>query len=114
MVPAGAVTELPAEATARQVLTAGEIVMTHDVAAMTGPQALIPEGWRAVPIAEPVASGAAVGDEVAAASGGIVVAAEGVVVGLLADGVLVAVPADVAPQVAHATATGDITLLLAP
>jgi hypothetical protein len=114
MVPAGAVAELPVEATARQVLAAGEIVMTHDVAATTGPQALIPDGWRAVPVAEPFPSGAAVGDEVAAASGGIVVAGEGVVVGLLAEGVLVAVPVDVAPQVAHAAATGELTLLLAP
>jgi hypothetical protein len=114
MVPDGAVTELPAEATARQHVAAGEIVMSHDVAATTGPRALIPAGWRAVPVAESVPSGAVVGDQVAAVSGGIVVADEGVVVGLLAEGVLVAVPVDVAPQVAHAANAGELTLLLAP
>ena len=55
--------------------------MAHDVAATTGPRALIPDGWRAVPVAELVPSGAAVGDEVTAASGGVVLADDGVVVG---------------------------------
>jgi SAF domain len=114
MVPAEAMSELPADATARQLIAAGEIVMSHDVAATDGPQALIPDGWRAVAVAEPVPSGAAVGDEVAVASGGIVVADEGVVVGALAEGVLVAVPAEVAAQVAQASATGELTLLLEP
>jgi hypothetical protein len=114
MVPVDAVSELPAEATARQRIAAGEIVTAHDVAATAGPQALIPDGWRAVPVAEPVPSGAAVGDDVEVASGGIVVAGEGVVVGTLADGVLVAVSADVAAQVAQASATGEVTLLLKP
>ncbi len=86
----------------------------HDVTAPAGPRSLIPDGWRAVPVAEPVPSGAAVGDDVAVASGGIVVAGEGVVVGALADGVLVAVPAEVAAQVAQASATAELTLLLKP
>jgi SAF domain len=114
MVPVDAVSDLPADATARQRIAAGEIVTDHDVAATAGPRSLIPDGWRAVPVAEPVPSGAAVGDDVAVASGGIVVAGEGVVVGVLSDGVLVAVPADVAPQVAQASATADLTLLLKP
>ena len=67
---------------------------------------------RAVPVAELVPSGAAVGDEVTAASGGVVLADDGVVVADLADSVLVAVPADVAAQVAHAAATGELTLML--
>jgi hypothetical protein len=114
MVPDQALTELPARATARQRIAAGEIVTAHDVAPTAGPRSLIPDGWRAVPVAEPVASGAAVGDEVAVASGGIVVSDDGVVVGALVDGVLVAVPADVAAQVAQASATADVTLLLEP
>jgi hypothetical protein len=114
MVPTDAVSEVPAEATARQRIAAGEIVMAHDVAAGSGPQALIPDGWRAVPVAERVPSGAAVGDEVAVASGGIVVADDGIVVAALAEGVLVAVPADVAAQVAQASATGELTVLLEP
>jgi hypothetical protein len=114
MVPVDAVSDLPRDATARQRIAAGEIVTAHDVAATAGPRSLIPDGWRAVPIAEPVPSGAAVGDDVAVASGGIVVAGEGLVVGVLADGVLVAVPADVAAQVAQASATAELTLLLKP
>jgi SAF domain len=114
MVPVDAVSDLPAEATARQRIAAGEILTAHDVAPTAGPRSLIPDGWRAVPVAEPVPSGVAVGDDVAMASGGIVVAGEGVVVGTLADGVLVAVPADVAAQVAQASATADLTLLLKP
>ena len=112
MVPAGAVAELPPAAAARQRIAAGEMVMAHDVSATDGPQALMPDGWRAVPVAELVPSGAAVGDEVTAASGGVVLADEGVVVAALADGVLVAVPADVAAQVAHAAASGELTLML--
>jgi hypothetical protein len=114
MVPVDAVSDLPRDATARQRIAAGEIVTAHDVAATAGPRSLIPHGWRAVPIAEPVPSGAAVGDEVAVASGGIVVAGEGLVVGVVADGLLVAVPADVAAQVAQASATAELTLLLKP
>jgi hypothetical protein len=114
MVPNRAVTELPAQATARQRIDAGEILTAHDVTPTAGPRSLIPAGWRAVPVAEPVPSGAAVGDEVAVASGGIVVSDDAVVVGALADGVLVAVPADVAAQVAQASATADVTLLLEP
>jgi hypothetical protein len=114
MVPAGAVSELPPMATARQRVGAGEIVTAHDVSATPGPRALIPDGWRAVPVAELVPLGAAVGDEVTAASGGVVLADDGVVVAELADGVLVAVPADVAAQVAHASVTGELTLMLEP
>ena len=112
MVPTGAVTELEGTATARQRIAAGEMVMAHDVAAVDGPRALIPEGWHAVAVAEPVPSGAAVGDKVTAASGGIVVADEGVIVGEPTEGVLVAVPADVAAQVAHAAVAGELTLML--
>lgn len=114
MVPPDAVDDVPAAATARQRIGAGEVVTAHDVAATGGPQPLIPEGWRAVPMAEPVASGAAVGDEVSVASGGITLTDDGVVVAVLAEGMLVAVPADVAAVVAHAAITGELTLLLEP
>ena len=86
--------------------------MAHDVAATGGPQALIPEGWLAVAIAEPVPSGARVGDDVAVASGGVTLADEAVVVGVGAESVLVAVPSDAAAQVAQAASTGDVALLI--
>lgn len=112
MVPAGAVTELDAGATAMQRIAAGETVMLHDVAAVGGPRALIPDGWLAVAIAEPVGSGARIGDDVSVASGGVVVADHGVVVGLAGESLLVAVPDGEAAQVAQAATSGDIAVLL--
>lgn len=112
MVPADAVMELDAGAIARQRIAAGEVIVSHDVAPNAAPQSLIPDGWLAVAVAEPVASGARVGDEVAVSAGGVVVAAEGAVVGFAGDALLVAVPADEAPQIAHAATAGDVALLL--
>jgi Flp pilus assembly protein CpaB len=112
LVPPGAATEVEPGAVARQNVGAGEVVMAHDVGATGGPQALIPDGWLAVAVAEPVPSGARVGDDVTVASGGIAVADDGIVVGVDAESVLVAVPAGVAPQVAHAASTGDVALLV--
>jgi hypothetical protein len=114
LVPADAVIELPATAVARQRIAAGEVVVGHDVAAADPPRSLIPSGWLAVAVSEPVASGAGVGDPVSVATGGVVLAADGVVVGISGAGLLVAVPADDAAQVAHAAAAGDVALLLRP
>ena len=51
---------------------------------------------------------------VTVATGGVVIAADGVVVGVVGEALLVAVPADAAPQVAHAASTGDVAVLLRP
>jgi len=112
MVPPAALAEPPAGAVLRQHVAAGEILVGPDVVAPGGPVALIPAGWLAVPLAEAVPTGAAVGDHVLVASGGVVLAAEGLVVGVLSDGLLVAVPGDDAPMVA--AAGSDATVLLAP
>lgn len=114
MVPTDAVRQLEPGAVARQDVAAGEVLVTHDVVARRGPAALVPPGWQAVAVAEPVASGVTAGDRVAAVSGGIVLAAEGLVVGSTAEGVLVAVPADAAAQVAAAAIKGELALLLSP
>jgi SAF domain-containing protein len=112
MVPAGALTDRGLGAVARQRIAAGEVVVEHDVAPNAAPRALIPDGWLAVAVSEPVASGAQVGDDVSVASGGVVLAVDGVVVGLAGEALLVAVPADEAAQVAHAAAGGDVAVLL--
>jgi hypothetical protein len=112
MVPADAVIDLATDAVARQHIAAGEVIVNHDVSPTAAPQSLIPAGWLAVAVAEPVATGAQVGDGVTVATGGVVIAADGVIVGIVGDGLLVAVPADEAPQVAHAAATGDVAVLL--
>jgi hypothetical protein len=118
MVPADAVDEIDAAAAARHRIGVGEVVVAHDVVATAGPQPLIPEGWQGVAVSEAVPSGVAVGDRVAASSGGVVLADEGLVVaqpgGDGGPAVLVAVPADAAPQVAHAAGTGELALLVLP
>jgi hypothetical protein len=112
--PEAALASVPAGAVARQRIAAGEALVPADVAATAGPRSLVPDGWSAVAVAEVVPSGTAVGDPVVAAAGGVVLAGEGLVVGHAGDAVLVAVPADDAPHVAHAAATGELTLLLVP
>lgn len=114
MVPLAAVEAVAVDAVARQPIAAGEVLVGHDVGAVGAPQALIPFGWLAVAVAEPVASGARVGDDVAVASGGVLLAGDGVVVGLVGSSVLVAVPAEEAPHVAQAAAGGDVAVLLVP
>ncbi len=114
LVPASAINDIDAATTARQAIAAGEVVVAHDVAARAAPQALIPDGWLAVAVAERVATGARTGDRVAVASGGVVLALQGVVVGADAASVLVAVPADEAAQVAQAAAMSDVALLIQP
>jgi hypothetical protein len=112
MVPAGALGDVDAAAVARQRIAVGEVIVAHDVSPASAPQSLIPDGWLAAAIAEPVPSGARIGDRVAVATGGVVVAERGVVVGRVGEALVVAVPAGEAPQVAHAASTSDVAVLL--
>ena len=111
-VPDRALSDVDDAALARQHIAAGEIVVEYDVLASAAPQAMIPDDWLAVALAESVPSGVRTGDAVGVASGGIVLAADALVVGVAGDAVLVAVPGDEAPQVAQAIATGDVALLI--
>lgn len=99
---------------ARQLVGPGEIVTRLDVVAERGPQAITPEGWLAVPVVESPRSGAALGDRVQVASDGLVISADALVVGLLDDVTLLAVPAAEAPLLPAASAAGALTLLLRP
>jgi hypothetical protein len=114
MIPSAAVTTVEPTARARQHVSTGEILVRPDVAAIGSPQDMIPAGWAAIAVAEAVPSGAQVGDAVSAASGGVVLAEHGVVVGRSGEAVLVAVPAAQAAQVAAASANGELGLLLQP
>lgn len=114
MVPDAALDVVDEAAVARQHIANGEVIVVHDVAPSGAPQALIPSGWLAVAVSEPVPSGAAVGDHVSVTSGGVVLAKEGIVVGAVGGAVLVAVPSTDAPQVAQAASTGDVAVLLKP
>jgi hypothetical protein len=114
MIPAAAVTTVGPAARARQHVSSGEILVRPDVAATGSPQEMTPDGWAAVAVAEAVPSGARVGDAVGAASGGVVLAERGIVVGRSGEALLVVVPAAEAPQVAAASAGGELGLLLRP
>jgi len=115
LAPPGALAEAPPGALTLQFLAAGDIVGSVDLAPTTGPLALVPEGWVAVPVVEWPASGAAVGDHVQIASEGIVIAAAAIVVGAVgSDVTLVAVPAPEAPLLPLAASTGKLTLLRLP
>jgi hypothetical protein len=114
LLPVSALDRVEPGATARQAIAVGEVLVQRDVAAVAAPQALIPDGWLAVPVSEAVPSGALPGDRVVVASGGVVLAADGLIVAAEATGVLVAVPAAAAAQVAQAAANGDAVLLLQP
>lgn len=111
VVPDGALVD-DAGLAARQHVAAGEIVHINDVVALTGPQALTPTGWLAVPVNESPVSGAAIGDRVRVVGDGVVLSAAAIVVGHHEGSSLIAVPTDDAPAVA-AMAAG-VTLLLIP
>lgn len=100
--------------TMRQHVGAGEMIAHVDVVAGSGPQALIPRGWLAVPLVESPSSGAAVGARVQVASDGIVISADALVVGRHDDVTVIAVPAIEAALVPAAAEAGTATVLLVP
>jgi hypothetical protein len=118
MVPTGALERGAGGASliARQDVAAGEIVTANDVgrAGQTGAEALLPEGWAAVPIVESPSSGAAIGARVRVVGEGVVLAADAIVVGYHDDVTLVGVPADAAPMVAAGAQAGSVAVLLLP
>ena len=101
---------------ARQDVSAGEIVTAIDVgrAGQAGPQALLPDGWAAVPIVESPAAGAAIGARVQVVGDGLVLAPDAIVVGYHDDVTLVAMPAGAAPMVAAGAEAGGVAVLLLP
>ncbi|MDW3213957.1 MAG: hypothetical protein R8G01_08190 [Ilumatobacteraceae bacterium] len=113
MVPDGATSDVDG-LTARQHVAVGEIVHTVDVVAPSGPQALTPRGWVAVPVNESPVSGAAVGDRVRVAGDGVVLSTDAIVVGHHDGSSLVAVPTDEAAAIAALADHVGVTLLLVP
>lgn len=105
---------MPAGAVARRRVSAGFPLAGADVAARPAPLGLVPDGWLAAPLVESPRSGADVGDRVRVVADGVAVAPEALVVGFVGDATLVATPADAAPLVALADASGQVTLLRVP
>jgi hypothetical protein len=99
---------------ARQRIGTGEIITDVDVTTGSGPQAMTPDGWLAVPVVESPRSGADLGDHVQVASDGFVLSTDAIVVGSFDEVTLLAVPAGEAPLLPAADAAGSLTLLLKP
>lgn len=114
LVPSGRAAGVPAGAVARRRVSAGFPLAGADVAARPAPLGLVPDGWLAAPLVESPRSGADVGDRVRVVADGVAVAPEALVVGFVGDATLVATPADAAPLVALADASGQVTLLRVP
>jgi hypothetical protein len=74
--------------------------------------ALVPSGWRVTSVIENPPSAAQPGDHVELVSDGIVVATEGLMIGVQGDATLIATPAEVAPAVALAAHSNTLTVLL--
>ena len=114
MVPATALADddLPADAVALQRITAGEVLVAVDVTHAAGPAALLPSGWLAVHVAATATAAFAVGDSVALLGDGQLIAADGLIVAVELDGLLVGVPAPDAAVVADAVTRGSIAVAL--
>jgi len=104
VVPDNAARELTDDAIATQRIGRGEMVVDIDVSPAPGPLALLPAGWLAITIDGPVNDTFAVGQPARVLAGGETVTPDAVVIRVLADGVVVGVPADVAAIVASVAA----------
>jgi hypothetical protein len=112
VVPPSAVSVLPAGAAARHGIALGEIVVDLDLAASTGPLALLPSGWLAVAVEDANNSLVSVGDTAALLASGSILTTEALVVRIIDAGIVVGVPADVAGAVADAAHQHLITVAL--
>ncbi len=101
VVPATALHTFADAAIATRSISAGEILTELDISHFGGPLALLPDDWLAITIDGPVDGAYAVGDHAAILANGDLISAEAVVIRVLADAVMVGVPAEFAPAVAH-------------
>ncbi len=97
-----ALSVLPAQATARQSIADGELVMRSDVAVVSGPAALLPMDWVGVAVEADDAGMFRVGDSAVVLAGGQTLSPNAVIVGVNEHGVVVGVSAAVAAAVADA------------
>ena len=108
IVPPSALTAMPSGATAKQRLSAGEMIVGIDVDAERGPLALVPSGWLAIDIPrtdEPTDTTRPlfeVGASAVVLAEGSIIADHAIVVAVAVDGLVVAVPRDFAARVAQA------------
>ncbi len=114
LVPPGAVTDPPDGSIARQRVTDGEIVVTADLTALTGPAALAEPDTVVVGVVDPLARNAAIGLHVRIAADGVVLTDSAEVVGLSDEVILIAVASRDGPVVASAAHDGIASVLFLP
>jgi hypothetical protein len=114
LVPTAALRSLPAGATLRQRVTAGEVLTSTDITAAAGPVGGATTESVVVGIIDPLARGAVVGSRVRISSEGIVLAEAGEVVSLADEIVFVAVDSASAPMIAAAAKVGLASILFVP
>ena len=114
LVPVAALRSIPAGATLRQRVTAGEVLTSTDITAAAGPVGGATTESVVVGIIDPLARGAVVGSRVRVSSEGIVLAESGEVVSLADEIVFVAVDSADAPMIAAAAQVGLASILFVP
>jgi hypothetical protein len=103
VVPESAMVSIDAGAAAIQRISAGEMIVQIDVAATSGPLALLPAGWLAIDITDVANAGLfSVGDAASVLADGVTIAPTATVVAVTPTDVVVGVPAADAPVVAKA------------
>ena len=104
LAPPGALTSVEPLDTARQHVGVGEILVDVDIGRVPGPLGVLPDEWLAVTIDGPANDSFVAGGAAVVLAAGAVVAPDAVVVQVLAEGVVVGVPPDVAAAVAEMAA----------
>lgn len=114
LVPADAVASRPADAIARQRITAGEVIVAADVTAPAGPATLADRGTVVVGLVDPLARDLAIGLRIHVVADGVVLARDATIVGLRDDVVQIAVAADDGAIVAMAAHDGTASIVFVP
>jgi hypothetical protein len=114
LLPSDAVESADADSILRQRVTAGEVVVSADLATPSGPAALAEPGTLVIGVTDMLARNVRIGLEVQIAAEGIVLADRAEVVYLADDVIFVAVEAGSAPMVALAAHDGTASLLFVP
>lgn len=114
LVPTDAIESVDRDTILRQRVSAGEVVVSSDLATPSGPAALADAGTLVVGVTDMLARNVRIGLEVQVAAEGIVLADRAKVVDLADDVIFVAVDAASAPTVALAARDGTASLLFIP
>lgn len=113
-IPDGSLSSVPADATLRQRVGAGEVLVDIDIAPVDGPAARAAPDSVVVAVTDPLARRVTIGTAVRVAADGVVLAEEAAVVELVDEVIFVAVDPDDATAVAAAAQADLVSLLYLP